>query len=538
MASLVVEKSEVAAVEAPAMAEIKPNGPIAAAAAGTTTDAEEDTAAAGSGAAPGAGAEAGASSPSSSSSKNKKKKNRKKAATTAAAAKAAKEAESKETEAAASASPSAVAAAAANGASAGKGEGNGGDRQAAAGGGGKQQIESAVARAGAAAAAKGPKEHKFWDTQPMKKPGEDPDEPGEIETKTIEDVKPEPYNMPSGFEWCHVDVMDAAEAGEVYTLLSENYVEDDDNMFRFDYSKDFLRWALTPPGYSAELHVGVRSSKGKLMGLITAVPTQMRVMDSSIKTVEINFLCVHKKLRAKRLAPVLIKEITRRVNRMGVWQAVYTAGVVLPTPLACCRYYHRSLNPKKLIEVGFSRLANRMTMARTMKLYKLPDSTNSANVSAMTPEDVPSAHALLTTYLKQFKLAPQLSEEEFAHWLLPREGVVDCFVVKDRDGKVTDMCSFYHLPSTVIGHAKHRTLNAAYSFYNVATTVTMTELMRDSLVLARNLGMDVFNALNLMQNQEFLQTLKFGIGDGHLQYYLFNWRCKEITPEEVGLVLL
>lgn len=37
------------------------------------------------------------------------------------------------------------------------------------------------------------------------------------------------------------------------------------------------------------------------------------------------------------------------------------------------------------------------------------------------------------------------------------------------------MCSFYHLPSTVIGHAKHRNLNAAYSFYNVATTVRVTE---------------------------------------------------------------
>lgn len=53
---------------------------------------------------------------------------------------------------------------------------------------------------------------RFWDTQPMKKPGEDLDEPGEIETKTIDDVKAEPYNMPPGFEWCHVDVMDAAEA--------------------------------------------------------------------------------------------------------------------------------------------------------------------------------------------------------------------------------------------------------------------------------------------------------------------------------------
>eukprot|EP00955_Chlamydomonas_euryale_P067863 359952-Chlamydomonas_euryale.AAC.3 len=73
--------------------------------------------------------------------------------------------------------------------------------------------------------------------------------------------------------------------------------------------------------------------------------------------VEINFLCVHKKLRSKRLAPVLIKEITRRVNQADIWQAAYTAGVLIPKPIATCRYWHRSLNPKKLIDVGFSRLA-------------------------------------------------------------------------------------------------------------------------------------------------------------------------------------
>ena len=53
--------------------------------------------------------------------------------------------------------------------------------------------------------------------------------------------------------------------------------------------------------------------------------------------VEINFLCVHKKLRSKRMAPVLIKEITRRVNLEGIFQAVYTAGIVLPKPVATCR---------------------------------------------------------------------------------------------------------------------------------------------------------------------------------------------------------
>ena len=98
--------------------------------------------------------------------------------------------------------------------------------------------------------------------------------------------------------------------------------------------------------------------------------------------------------------------------------------------------------------------------------------------------------------------------------------------------------SFYHLPSTVIGHEKHSTLFAAYSFYNVATSMTLTALMKDALTLARNKKTDVFNALNLMDNEEFLKELLFGIGDGHLQYYLYNWQCPGMQPREAGLVLL
>lgn len=48
--------------------------------------------------------------------------------------------------------------------------------------------------------------------------------------------------------WVTVDVEDPAQLSEVYTLLYDHYVEDDDGMFRFDYSEDFLRWALLPPG--------------------------------------------------------------------------------------------------------------------------------------------------------------------------------------------------------------------------------------------------------------------------------------------------
>ena len=54
--------------------------------------------------------------------------------------------------------------------------------------------------------------------------------------------------------------------------------------------------------------LGVRvSGSGKLVGFITAVPARVRVRAAPLAMVEINYLCVHKKLRAKRLAPVLIK---------------------------------------------------------------------------------------------------------------------------------------------------------------------------------------------------------------------------------------
>eukprot|EP00753_Platysulcus_tardus_P012126 PLAT3339.65.p2 GENE.PLAT3339.65~~PLAT3339.65.p2 ORF type:complete len:511 (+),score=229.54 PLAT3339.65:32-1564(+) len=426
---------------------------------------------------------------------------------------------------------------------------------AAGGGGGGSSAGSSLAAekaeimkllypdyAGAAAKKSGdePETHVFWDAQPVPKLDEDLSdvEPGPIEEKTLADIRTEPYPLPGGFVWCALDMTSEEDVAKVYTLLAENYVEDDDNMFRFNYSPEFLTWALTVPGFIPDWHVGVATAKGKLVGFITGIPADIAVHGTEKRMAEINFLCVHKKLRSKRLAPVLIKEVTRRVNRTDIYQAVYTAGVVLPKPVGSCRYFHRSLNPRKLIDVGFSRLAPRMTMSRTLRLYRLPEEPTTPSIRPMTPDDVPTAHALLCEHLSKYKLAQVFSVEEFTHMLLPREGVVHSYVVENAEGVVTDMCSFYALPSSIIGHRRHKLLNAAYSYYNVATSMPIADLMQNALILAKNAGFDVFNALNLLDNQEFLSDLKFGPGDGTLNYYCYNWRCPSIEADEVGLVLL
>ncbi|KAL1500858.1 hypothetical protein ABEB36_006282 [Hypothenemus hampei] len=382
------------------------------------------------------------------------------------------------------------------------------------------------------------KTYRFWNTQPVPKMDEKITVNEAIEPdRNVNNIRAKPYSLPDGFKWDTLNLDNPTVLTELYTLLNENYVEDDDCMFRFDYQPEFLKWALQPPGWREEWHCGVRVVKsGRLVGFISAVPATLNIYDKQQHMVEINFLCVHKKLRSKRVAPVLISEITRRVNLTGIFQAVYTAGIVIPKPVSTCTYWHRSLNPKKLIEVKFSHLSRNMTMQRTLKLYKLPDAPKTPGFRKMKLEDVDETHVLLNEYLQRFDLAPYFTKEDFVHWFLPRTNIIDSFVV-ETDGKITDFVSYYMLPSSVMHHPVHKSLKAAYSFYNVSGNTPWIELMQDALISAKQLNFDVFNALDLMDNSKFLEPLKFGIGDGKLQYYLYNWKCPSMSSNQVGLVL-
>lgn len=104
-------------------------------------------------------------------------------------------------------------------------------------------------------------------------------------------------------------------------------------------------------------------------------------------------------------------------------------------------------------------------------------------------------------------------------------------------------------------------MNAAYSFYYAVKTDDealdkienaeerkaarddaikgrLTTLMEDALIMARKNDFDVYNALNLMDNALFTEDLKFGPGDGYLHYYLYNWKCRDVDSQKVGLVML
>lgn len=356
-------------------------------------------------------------------------------------------------------------------------------------------------------------------------------------------IRRKPYDLPNrNLIWCTISPKDDAHLTEICQLLRENYIEDEHHQFRMEYSPDFLRWALTPPGWLKQGHVGIRSKRNgeQLVGFISGVPADIRVYDKCIQMIEVNYLCVHKDWRGKRLAPALFLELGRRCLLAGISQAVYTAKINLSTRVARCHYWHRPFNTKKLIETGFYPLPLFMTKADAIKRHQLPKKVTIVDLQEFDPhQHGEEAFQLLINYLKNFDLAPEFTREIFFHWFTPRQGVVKSYVVVDMLDRVTDFVSFYSISAMTLNHRSGEALWIACAFYAVARSVPLSDLIYEVLVIARNCGYDVFTALDVMDNKEFLQNeeLMFQMGDGELNYYVYNWMCPSIKTDKIGLVL-
>lgn len=89
--------------------------------------------------------------------------------------------------------------------------------------------------------------YKFWQTQPVPRFDDKDKESagGPIKIIDPEKVSKEPDPLVEGFEWSTLDLTNKEELHELYDLLTNHYVEDDNAMFRFNYSEDFLHWLVS-----------------------------------------------------------------------------------------------------------------------------------------------------------------------------------------------------------------------------------------------------------------------------------------------------
>ena len=239
-------------------------------------------------------------------------------------------------------------------------------------------------------------------------------------------------------------------------------------------------------------------------------------------------MCVHKKLRMKRLATILIREITRRCNLRDFWQAIFgNGGQVMKTPMSSAAYWHRNLNPQKLVDIGFAFVPPEMNKGKFYKMLKVPDETVTPDLKPMTPEDVPKVTIALNQHLiTSYKVHQVFTEDDVLHLLCPRDGLFYAWYVEDDSG-VTDFISFYALNNEIIGDERYDKIYTANGFYNFVKDndpIRLKQLMSDLLILCRSNNFDMFNMTEVLQNSKLRGDLHMRSGSTMLAHYLFNWR--------------
>ena len=65
----------------------------------------------------------------------------------------------------------------------------------------------------------------------------------------------------------------------------------------------------------------------------------------------------------------------------------------------------------------------------------------------MTNKDIIPLTKFLGKQLSKFRMNVVFNQEEVKHWFIPRKEVIYTYVKKSENGEITDLISFYNLPS-------------------------------------------------------------------------------------------
>ncbi|KAI5185596.1 glycylpeptide N-tetradecanoyltransferase [Nematocida homosporus] len=356
---------------------------------------------------------------------------------------------------------------------------------------------------------------EFWATQPVGKASA----PLAKDQETPNTAPKLPMELSDEISLKTVEI--DKEMDKLHELLTNHYVEDSRAMFRLEYSRAFLKWQLLSPDSFPDWNVGLYQGE-HLIGFISACKLQIQIGGDKPPTAVVNFLCLDRSFRKKRLAPVLIKEITKRVNQKGIYRALFTSGEELPFFCTRAPYYHRIVQADQLVAQGFC-----------SPLDIKPDTASTPTQSRFRQarvEDMPAIHQMYQAKYGQKHLHACLTADQLAYYVQPRPNLVDTLI--SLDGQ--EFISIYFIDTKVL--SDNSLINTAYIYYY---SINDRRQAFDALVayLKANTSCSVLNALAVEENTpEQLEQEEFLCGDGVLNYYLFNWDTPLISADKNGFI--
>ena len=376
----------------------------------------------------------------------------------------------------------------------------------------------------------------FWDQAPFKRNNQERNQIIQIDYFFNADVGE--IELPEGYEWAEFDPENDYDIEIMTEFLNKHYQKYDK-----EYKPMYLKWLLTPPTYSqykrlenvprSTWFVGVRSKNGILVGLITARPIIYQIDEKYIQTFTVDFLCTHKQLRGKGLAPVLVKEMYRR---LATFQydigASFVANTHLPfnTTVKTSQIVFRPLTMEKISKTLFSSVPPEQLEKLKLKYENIQPTNDLQLIRFANTEDVPMMMNIYEDYCQKYRLSHTMNREEFEHYFVPNNEMIFTYVITNAQGEIKDFISLHAF------WTRRGEKNAYLYYVSFINEMLLELLMRNVLFIMKSQGFDMIFANDVMGiSNVFTRKLDFKSLDEICNYYFFNYNTQTIEKHECGM---
>lgn len=317
---------------------------------------------------------------------------------------------------------------------------------------------------------------------------------------------------------------------EIFNLLNNHYIEDDQHIVRLIYSRDFIYWYIK--NITSGLILGLLYKKN-LVGIITSMLTEIMVNDEKIKIAYIDFLCVQTNIRGIGLGTCLYEEINLRLRNMGIMRIYFTSQITGKFSQICSD--SNSLIPKNMEEIrSFCTTHDYIIPINYPKLKQIgfldecekPNYyliclgiSNDNPLHLMAPTDIDDVVSKLNKFMNKYIVRPYFTKENARYFLFPKKNIVYSFVKKNSDGKITDFISVYKNYLYCI--EKNIIINVAHLAYYFYETLNLTELVSYLLEKLSRHKIDQLYFRNMADNSE-INITKFVANGRGLNHYMNN----------------
>lgn len=301
--------------------------------------------------------------------------------------------------------------------------------------------------------------------------------------------------------------------------------------FQLDVYKFFLLNSIVVKFYKPDTN--------EIIGYIVGKKIKLIIDKKIVNTMEVSFFCIHKKFRNKHYTPYFINVILREfINRYNISISTYALSDNIKSP-----YYTIKHNIHRPINISHLKRCDFLPVDYDCTRFTLFERNDNVDLVYLNNTNVPSSlidvlHKKLHLFQsKNFTVFKALSKKDLDSMFKNKN--FHNFIIFNKDKTIKDFISFYDLQINVIDKNLKYDSSSIYSMYfseydtkNIRSTLELI-----SEYCCKYNIIDVLSFFDVFPVSDY-SDIKCVVGQGSLNYYMFNYNMIPIPNDKISYVTI